>query len=69
MKEKLKKLFAPCQPELAELKTLYALNIFHDYINEMIPEYNKNGDYSGAIALLNLQKEILLIGREILKSE
>lgn len=56
MKEKLKKLFAPCQPELPELKTLYALNIFHDYINEMIPEYSKNGDYSGAIALLNLQK-------------
>jgi len=32
MKEKLKELFAPCQPELAELKAEQAISVFKTYI-------------------------------------
>lgn len=32
MKEKLKELFAPCQPELAELKAQLAKDIFSDWL-------------------------------------
>jgi hypothetical protein len=66
MKEKLKELFAPCQPELAELKTAEAIAIFADFVLTQIPDF-KN-DYTKidyATALVDLRGKLANMAHEI----
>jgi hypothetical protein len=72
MKEKLKELFAPCQPELAELKTAEAIAIFAEYVLTQIPDYkNDNTKIDYAEALVDLRGKLVSMAHDIMfpKSE